>query len=134
MDFDLGGIVAQNSSRMNTSRRQQKREKVDATLQYAASFLCLVEERHDCEELKPRTKEKLICAQKKNWQLRSTERSGVRPQISLHEMPEEQEEDETTREMRVQGGWVRTRVARCSLGPKLMNRCRPENKDTKKLK
>ena len=37
---------------------QQEREEVFAALQYAASFHCLVEEWNDCEELKPRPKEK----------------------------------------------------------------------------
>ena len=37
---------------------QQEREVVYAALQYAASFHCLVEERKDCEELKPKPKEK----------------------------------------------------------------------------
>ena len=39
---------------------QQKGEEVHAALQYAASFHRAVEEWHDCAELKPRTKEKLI--------------------------------------------------------------------------
>ena len=37
---------------------QQKREEVYAALQYADSFHCLVEEWKDCEELKPKPKEK----------------------------------------------------------------------------
>ena len=37
---------------------QQEREEVYAALQYAASFYCLVEERRDCEELKPKLKER----------------------------------------------------------------------------
>ena len=37
---------------------QQEREEVHAALQYAASFHCLVEEWKDCEELKPKPKEK----------------------------------------------------------------------------
>ena len=37
---------------------QQDREEVYAALQYAASFHCLVEEWKDCEELKPKPKEK----------------------------------------------------------------------------
>ena len=37
---------------------QQEREDVYAALQYAASFTCLVEEWKDCEELKPKPKEK----------------------------------------------------------------------------
>ena len=37
---------------------QQEREEVYAAVQYAASFHCLVEEWNDCEELKPKPKEK----------------------------------------------------------------------------
>ena len=37
---------------------QQEREEVYAALQYAASFHCLVEEWKDCDELKPKPKEK----------------------------------------------------------------------------
>ena len=36
-----------------------------AVLQYAASFHCLVEEWKDCEELKPKPKEKWIFVDKK---------------------------------------------------------------------
>ena len=36
----------------------QKRELVYVALQYAASFHCLVEEWKDCEEFKPKPKEK----------------------------------------------------------------------------
>ena len=39
---------------------QQEREEVYAALQYAASFRSLVEKRKDCEELKPKPKEKWI--------------------------------------------------------------------------
>ena len=41
---------------------QQEREEIFAALQYAASFHCLVEEWKDCEELKPKPKEKWIFA------------------------------------------------------------------------
>ena len=37
---------------------QQEREEVYAALQYAASFHCLVEEWKDCEEVRPKPKEK----------------------------------------------------------------------------
>ena len=37
---------------------QQEREEVYVALQHAASFHCLVEEWNDCEELKPKPKEK----------------------------------------------------------------------------
>ena len=44
---------------------QQEREYVYAALQYAASFRGLVEERNDCEELKPKPKEKWTFADHK---------------------------------------------------------------------
>ena len=39
---------------------QQERDKVYAAMQYAASFHCSVEQWKDCEELKPKPKEKWI--------------------------------------------------------------------------
>ena len=44
---------------------KQEREEVRAALQYAANFHCLVEEWKDCEELKPKPKEKWIFVDKK---------------------------------------------------------------------
>ena len=44
---------------------QQEREEVYAALQYAASFHCLVERWKDCEELKPKPKEKWIFVDRK---------------------------------------------------------------------
>ena len=44
---------------------QQVREEIYVALQYAASFHCLVEEWKDCEELKPKPKEKWIFVNKK---------------------------------------------------------------------
>ena len=53
-----------------------------AALQYAASFHCLVERWKDCEELKPKPKEKLIFVDKMSEE-RSIEQSGVRKQTSI---------------------------------------------------
>ena len=61
---------------------QQKRQEVYATLQYAASFHCLVEERKDCEELKPKPKEKWIFVDQKK-EGRNIERSGARKPTSI---------------------------------------------------
>ena len=44
---------------------EQEREEVCAALQYAASFHCLVEEWKDCEDLKPKPKEKWTFVNKK---------------------------------------------------------------------
>ena len=45
---------------------QQQTEEVYTALQYAASFYCLVEQWKDCEELKPKPKEKWIFVVKKS--------------------------------------------------------------------
>ena len=45
---------------------QQEREEVYAALQYAASFHCLVKQWKDCEELRPKPKEKWIFVDKKS--------------------------------------------------------------------
>ena len=44
---------------------EQEREEVCAALQYAASFHCLVEDWKDCDELKPKPKEKLTVVDQK---------------------------------------------------------------------
>ena len=44
---------------------QPEREEVYAAMQYAASFHCLVKEWKDCEELKPKPKEKWTFVNKK---------------------------------------------------------------------
>ena len=38
---------------------EQEREEIKAALKYAASFHCLVEDWKDCEELRPKPKEKM---------------------------------------------------------------------------
>ena len=62
-----------------TETMQQEREELSAALQYAASFLCLVEQWKDCEELKPVPKEKWTRRVRK----RSIEQSGVRTQTGI---------------------------------------------------
>ena len=44
---------------------QKEREEVYAALQRAASFHCLVEQWKDCEELRPKPKEKWVFVEKK---------------------------------------------------------------------
>ena len=51
-----GGVMAQ----ARASTIHQEREDVYAVLQYAASFHCLVEEKKECKELKPKSNDKLI--------------------------------------------------------------------------
>ena len=45
---------------------QQEREDVYAALQYAASFHCVVEQWKDCEDLRPKPKEKWVFVEKKS--------------------------------------------------------------------
>ena len=56
----------------------QKREEVYSVFHYAASFHCFVDEWHDCEELKPKPQEVVLCEQKKKERRRNIARSGVR--------------------------------------------------------
>ena len=49
-----------------TETMQQEGEEVHAALQYAASFHCLVEQWKDCEELRPKPKEKWVFVEKKS--------------------------------------------------------------------
>ena len=57
-----GGVMAQ----VRVITIPKEREDVHAALQCAASFHCLVEEWKDCEELRPKPKEKLVFVQPKN--------------------------------------------------------------------
>ena len=58
-----------------TEMMQQEKEWVYAALQYAASFHCLVEEWKDCEEFKPKPKEKwTLVDQKREETKHRTER------------------------------------------------------------
>ena len=52
------GFVAEARAETLKKEREREREKVYVALQYAASFHCLVEEWKDCEELRPKPKEK----------------------------------------------------------------------------
>ena len=56
----LGVLSAWRGNEKADEIMQQDREEVYVALQYAASFHCLVEEWKDCEELRPKPKEKLI--------------------------------------------------------------------------
>ena len=56
--------------RANTVQQEREREEVYAALQYAASFHCLVEEWKDCEELKPKPKEKWTCMDQKREEMK----------------------------------------------------------------
>ena len=68
-----GGEMAQ----MRASTVQRKGEEVHAGLQQAASFYCLVEEWHDCEDNKPKGEvEMATCGPKRGGE----GTSGVKPQ------------------------------------------------------
>ena len=58
--LDEGFVVEARAKTM-----QLEREEVYVALQYAASFHCLVEQWKDCEELRPKPKEKLIFVTRK---------------------------------------------------------------------
>ena len=49
---------------------KQEREEVYVALQYAASFHCLVEESENCEEVKPKPKEKRIFVDKRRERMK----------------------------------------------------------------
>ena len=59
--LDEGYIAKAKSETM-----QQEREEVYAALQHAASFHCLIEQWKDCEELRPKPKEKWVFVEKKS--------------------------------------------------------------------
>ena len=61
---------------------QQEREELYAALKCTASFHCLVEQWKDCEELKPKPREKWILWIRKGRR-RSIGRNGVRKQIGI---------------------------------------------------
>ena len=56
-----GGDMAQ----IRASTVQQKRKEAHAALQYAASLRCVLEEWHDCEDLKPKPKDNWTSVDKK---------------------------------------------------------------------
>ena len=66
--LDKGFMVGARARTM-----QQEREEVHAALQYAASCHCLVEEWKDCEELRPKPKEKWVFVEKSESTMHRTE-------------------------------------------------------------
>ena len=77
------GFVAE--VRANTM--QQERAEVNAALQYAASFFCLVQEWEDCGELKPKPKEKWTFVDQKREENETSNRNGVPDQqVSRYEV------------------------------------------------
>ena len=70
---------------------QQERGEVCAALQYAASFHCQVEEWKDCDELKPKPKDKLIfCGPEKRGNEASNGVVSSRGKVSMHESKRQQ--------------------------------------------
>ena len=65
---------------------QQEREEVYAALQNVASFHCLVEEWKDCEEVRPKPKEKWVFLEEKREYDASNRVVCGSKQVSLHEM------------------------------------------------
>ena len=66
---------------MDQSQHSPAEKRRGLALQYAACFQCLVEEWHDCEELKPKPKEKWTFIDRE-VQAKSIEWSGVRLQAT----------------------------------------------------
>ena len=71
---------------------QQEREEVYAALQCAAGFHCLVKQWKDCEELRPKPKEKWFSLKGRRI-TRSTEQSGARKQTGIDVRVVEKEAD-----------------------------------------
>ena len=79
---------------------KQEREEVYVALQYAASFHCLAEEWKDCEELRPRPKEKWSFVDKRREENKASNRvvRGSK-QISICEMRKRKQIHENDRQM-----------------------------------
>ena len=139
---------------------KQEREEVYAALQCAASFHCLVEKWKDCEELKPKPKEKWIFVNKKSegtkrrtvwWaeadryrcvrcgrgsKYMKTPGRCTRPQLLSKSLGKWSHD--LVRRIDRQGEvliWCRecSGFARQRMGPKLMNCCWPEQMGTKEF-
>ena len=79
---------------------QQEREEVYAALQCAASFHCLVEERKDCEGLKPRSKRKMDFRGKEKGGNEASNGVVCRcQQVSMYEMWKRKQIHEDARNM-----------------------------------
>ena len=93
---------------------QQERVEVNASLQHAASFHCLVEEWKDCEKLKPKSKEMWIFVNKKG----KDASDGVvcdTEEVSVYEMRKEQQKHEDAWKMwrtKVVGGRLKTPIGK----------------------
>ena len=142
-----------------TETMQQEREEVCAALQCAASFHCLVEHWKDCEELKPKPREKWIFTDQKreeakhwtewcaeaNWYRcmrcgrgsKYLQMSGkctgpkflTRRHLGGHDLVRRVDRNGKVR------AWCRkcSRYARQRMGPKLMNCCKPERMAPKNM-
>ena len=68
-------------AQIRASAVQQRREEVPAALPYAAGFHCL-EERHDCEERKPKPKAKAdLCGQETGRE--ASHKNGVHQRANI---------------------------------------------------
>ena len=64
---------------------QQAKEEVYAAMQYVPSFHCLVEERKDCEELRPKPRAKWVFVNNKR-KAKTHRTECVAAKLSLYEM------------------------------------------------
>ena len=133
---------------------QQEREDVYAALQHAASFHCSVEQWKDCDELKPKPKEKWFFVEKNKGDKASNGMVCGSRQVSVHEMRKRKHIHEDAKKMHRSeilvkkfGKMVKTTFwghgevliwcrkcsayARQRMGPKQMNCCKPEQMGTK---
>ena len=88
-------LDGEDTAQIRASTVHQEREDVYAAMQYAASFPCLVEDCQECEERKPKPKEKLTLVDREVESKKHL--TGVvcgRRHKSLHEVRKEQETDE----------------------------------------
>ena len=85
--------MRERERRSELSRCSKKREDVFGALQYAASFHCLVEKWHDCEELKPKNQKRWTSVNQSAEAKKKTSSRMVRDdwQISIHEMRKKQQ-------------------------------------------
>ena len=110
----------------------QERKEVYVALQHAASFHCLVEEWKDCEELRPKPKEK--CFFVDNGRVRIKHRTEWCGKGSKYMKMSGRCDGPKFLSKRL-GTWCRncSGYARQRMEPKLTNCCRPEQMDTKEF-
>ena len=108
-DLAKGGAVLDEGfmAEARAKTMQQEREELYVALQFAASFHCLIEEWKDCEELKPKPKEK--------W-------SFVDRRVRMKHRTEWRAEADRYRCMRCGRGSKNMKMPGTCIGPKFLTR------------